>query len=121
LTPNELLANGYKVPGYVHSSDKPFIPGELPEDLQDVIESGRRDGKESHEVVSATVPVAPITRPVVVDEQGRRRRGNVRGEEGWVETPEAKGQPPNGEYPVLAIDCEMVRTVIVPRLTTASF
>ncbi|ODO08344.1 hypothetical protein L198_00069 [Cryptococcus wingfieldii CBS 7118] len=27
---------------------------------------------------------------------------------GWVETPEAKGPPADGKYPILAVDCEMV-------------
>jgi len=110
MTPNQLLSNGYKIPSYVKASDEVYIPGDLPEDLANLMNNSRRPGEAApQEVVSSglTVP-APISRPVVVDEQGRRRKGNIRGEEGWVETPKAVGQPPNGEYPVLAIDCEMV-------------
>jgi RNA exonuclease 1 len=113
LTPNELAANGYQLPSYVELGDGPFIPGELPEELVEVVKSGRRaNGAAPGEVVSTGVSVAPVSRPVEVDQLGRRRRGNVRGAEGWVETPEAKGQPQNGVYPVLAIDCEMVGSAL---------
>ncbi|OCF37620.1 hypothetical protein I316_00747 [Kwoniella heveanensis BCC8398] len=36
-----------------------------------------------------------------------RGKGNRR-DDPWVETPEAKGMPANGRYPILAMDCEMV-------------
>lgn len=120
MTSNQLASNGYQLPGYMKLGDEQFVPGELPEDLVEVLRDSRRqDSTDTQEVVSSGVTVAPLARPVEYDEMGRRRRGNVRGAEGWVETPEAEGQPPNGEYPVLAMDCEMVslfRSTLTPGL-----
>lgn len=104
-TPNDMVANGYRLPSYVESSDDIFVPGELPPHVKASLASRPRTVDTQDISYSGAALGGP--RPVIVDEQGRRRRGNVRGEEGWVETPKAEGPPPTGEFPVLAMDCEM--------------
>ncbi|KAL1408435.1 hypothetical protein Q8F55_005247 [Vanrija albida] len=110
LTPNQMSSNGYRLPGYVKGGSELFIPGTVPKDVAKVVASrkGKEPGFDDPDSNGVVMPAGP--RPVEVDENGRRRRGNIRSEEGWVETPEAKGPPPGGKYPVLAIDCEMVLT-----------
>lgn len=105
-TPNQMVSNGYRLPSYVKRSGEIFIPGEVSADTQKLLAQSRK----KYEHGSEDTPVAPV-RSVTLDDQGRPRRGNLRGEEGWVETPMAQGPPPGGKYPVLAIDCEMVREV----------
>lgn len=104
-TPNQMVANGYRLPSYMEASDDVYVPGELPADVEESLAS-RPQTMDARDFSTAGASLGG-PRPVIVDEQGRRRRGNVRGEEGWVETPQAKGPPPGGKYPVLAIDCEM--------------
>lgn len=84
LTPNEMLDNDYPLPDYVKLGDEVYIPGE-------------------HEVDG-----------MVVEDKGEggmlalnpERKGQG---EGWVETPlSGEKVPVDGNYRVLAIDCEMV-------------
>lgn len=100
-----MSTNGYRLPTYVKGGPELFIPGKVPKDVATVLASrkGKEPGFDDEGVV---MPAG--ARPIELDENGRRRRGNIRSEEGWVETPEAKGPPPAGKYPVFAVDCEMV-------------
>lgn len=106
------MDNGYKLPSYVEASERPFVPGEVPERDAGIVAKARENVEMGAQGPSSgTLAVAAPNggaRAVTVNEAGQRTRGNVRGEEGWVETPRAQGLPPGGEYPVLAIDCEMV-------------
>jgi len=109
LSPNQMIDNDYRLPFYISSSDHPIIPGvdptDLPGDLAELLE--RSNGKPGIdlEVPPSTTSMTPNGKPNCdVD----RQRGNVTGHEGWLETPKAEGPPPDGMYPVLAIDCEMV-------------
>ncbi|KAL7424365.1 hypothetical protein Q5752_000047 [Cryptotrichosporon argae] len=105
LTPNEMQDNGYRLPSFAHPSDRPYVPGGIPSSLAAQLEATHRGDFDAGDVTTRTV--AAPRGVVVVDEQGRRRRGNVRAEEGWVETKKAGGPAPDGRYPVLGIDCEM--------------
>lgn len=102
-----MIANGYRLPSYVKSGGEIYIPGDVPSDLQKLLAQSQKEYEHGDNETPG-----PPARPVTVDEQGRPRRGNLRGEEGWVETPQANGPPPDGRYPVLAIDCEMVRYLL---------
>lgn len=120
LTPNQLVDNGYKLPSYVEASDRVFVPGEMPERDAAILAKAREIemGVQGPSAGALAVAAPNNAKMVVVNEVGQRTRGNVRAEEGWVETPRAQGPPPGGEYPVLAIDCEMVSSISRENLTT---
>ncbi|BEI88426.1 uncharacterized protein CcaverHIS019_0111440 [Cutaneotrichosporon cavernicola] len=110
LTPDEMVANGYRLPSYVESSDRVFIPGDVPARDAEILAKARESAEMGAQGSSAgAVTLAASDRKVVeLNEAGQRTRGNVRADEGWVETPRAQGPPPSDEYLVRAIDCEMV-------------
>ncbi|CAK9784264.1 hypothetical protein CC85DRAFT_284909 [Cutaneotrichosporon oleaginosum] len=110
LTPQQMATNGYRLPSYVTPSEHVFIPGEVPARDAEILAKTRESAEMGVQgPLSGTVTVAASqTKYVEVNEAGQRTRGNVRADEGWVETPRAEGPPPGGEYPVRAIDCEMV-------------
>lgn len=111
LTPDEMAANGYRLPSYVAPSERVFVPGDVPAHDADILAKARESAEMGHQGPAAgavTVVANDRSRVVTVNEAGQRTRGNVRGDEGWVETPRAQGPPPGDEYPIRAIDCEMV-------------
>lgn len=118
LSPNQMIDNDYRLPTYISPSDHPSIPGvgtkDLPEKVAAVL--GRPIGD-----VAADVEVPPSTSSMTSNGKANgevdRQRGNLNGGEGWVETPRAEGPPPDGLYPVLAVDCEMVCQTISPPFT----
>jgi len=83
--------------------ETPQIPGEIPEDLEKLITASRKT-ESVRGKMEFSVPQASRS-----GSRGNgRERGNRRNDREWVETREAEGLPPNGIFPVLAIDCEMV-------------
>ncbi|KAK4689800.1 RNA exonuclease, partial [Tremellales sp. Uapishka_1] len=109
LSSNQMLENDYKLPSYLEASDIPQIPGEVPEKLKEVLEKAHA-GDAEKAGLDFSLPSASGSGSAVRNAygaNGQRERGNVRGEEGWIETKQAEGPPPGGVYPVLGIDCEM--------------
>lgn len=103
LTPNQMVDNDYRLPSYIDaagSGDTPVIPGvdldSLPEAIRNLLTRSRTE---------------PID---FSEEEAMNGRSSVypskltQGDDGWIETPEAIGPPPDGQYPLLSIDCEMV-------------
>ncbi len=89
LTPNEMLDNDYPLPDYVKLGDEVFIPGEREADGRAMIVEETRAGD------------------LLTSNSERKGQG-----EGWVETPVSDEKPPvDGNYRVLAIDCEMVSLI----------
>ncbi|CAD6570359.1 MAG: hypothetical protein TREMPRED_005740 [Tremellales sp. Tagirdzhanova-0007] len=114
LSPNQMIDNDYRLPSYVSSSDKPSIPelnGALP--LDDPAVHPERSAEDTKRTDLTQSPLtSSVSGNVLVNMTNNgdvdRQKGNVRGHEGWVETPQANGPPLDVFYPVLAIDCEMV-------------
>ena len=110
-----MIDNDYRLPSYVSSSDKPSIPelnGALP--LDDPAVHPERSAEDTKRTDLTQSPLtSSVSGNVLVNMTNNgdvdRQKGNVRGHEGWVETPQANGPPLDVFYPVLAIDCEMVR------------
>ena len=115
LSPNQMIDNDYRLPTYIHASDVPQIPGirRTAEDPVAEIEDGLGIDLE---VSAASTSISVNGKP---NGEVDRQKGNVNGGQGWVETPEAISPPADGLYPVLAIDCEMVR-LSSSRSTTAN-
>jgi RNA exonuclease 1 len=98
LHPNQMLDNDYRLPSYIEPSSTPIIPGvdiaSLPEALRDLL-TRQRD-------------VPEFTEEEAMNGNGGYPSKLTKGDDGWIETPEATGPPLDGVYPVLSIDCEMV-------------
>jgi RNA exonuclease 1 len=115
LTPNQMLDNDYRLPSYLAPSDSPpTTKGLAPAVSEAVTAAHRQEGEKSGIDFSATSHSAAFGNgaangagpsKVKVNEAGQRERGNNRGEEGWIETPQREVK---GDYRVLAVDCEMV-------------
>jgi RNA exonuclease 1 len=109
LTPDEMALNAYRLPSYVEAGAHVFIPGDVPARDAEILAKARESGEVDESAGDVAVAARDRSKIVEVNEAGQRTRGNVRADEGWVETPAAQGPPPGGDYPILAIDCEMVR------------
>lgn len=98
LTPNQMIDNDYRLPSYIDAADTPVIPGvdiaALPAALRDLLTNQRM--------------VPELAEEEAMNGNGGYPSKLTKGEDGWIETPEATGPPPDGQYPVLSIDCEMV-------------
>lgn len=98
LTPNLMLDNDYRLPSYLEASDTPVIPGVDLATMPDAI----------RELLTRQRTVAEFTEEEAMNGNRGYPSKLTTGDDGWVETPEATGPPPDGKYPVLSIDCEMV-------------
>lgn len=100
-----MIDNDYRLPSYISPSDRPVIPGlrmdDLPEELAELLKAGPGAGGD----VNGEGPIETATN---ASNFGSKRVVSSHTEKGWLETPEAKEPPPEGKYPILAIDCEMV-------------
>jgi hypothetical protein len=105
LHPNQMLDNDYRLPSYIEPSSTPIIPGvdiaTLPEALRELL-TNQRD-------------VPEFTEEEAMNGNGAYPSKFTPGDDGWIETPEATGPPTDGVYPVLSIDCEMVRCIKSPQ------
>jgi RNA exonuclease 1 len=119
LSPHQIIDNDYRLPSYVSPSspsDELAIPRT---NGTDTSEDGPPLSDRPAAIIEPEFVVPPST--ISMTANGRpnvqvdRQRGNVNGHEGWVETPKAEGPPPDGLYPVLAIDCEMVSSLLRTR------
>jgi RNA exonuclease 1 len=102
LHPNQMLDNDYRLPSYIEASSTPTIPGvdiaSLPEALRDLLTKER--------------DIPEFTEEEAMNGNGAYPSKFTKGDDGWIETPEATGPPLDGVYPVLSIDCEMVSPLL---------
>ncbi|WVF70114.1 hypothetical protein IAT40_004902 [Kwoniella sp. CBS 6097] len=108
LSPHQMIDNDYALPSYISPSDTPVIPGldlsSLPPSLAAAL-SGTGGPSDVH----LDVGLGGTGTSMNGNGSGSNSRGKGnRRDDPWVETPEAKGMPANGKYPILAMDCEMV-------------
>ncbi|WRT65068.1 uncharacterized protein IL334_002010 [Kwoniella shivajii] len=105
LTPHQMIDNDYPIPSYISPSDSPIIPGldlsTLPPSLAAAL-SGPIGGPGD---VHLDIGLGGSTTSMGNSSNGKK--GNRR-EDAWVESPQAKGPPEDGKWPILAMDCEMV-------------
>ena len=109
LTPNQMLDCDYRLPSYITPSDKRQIPGIDMNRLSPQLELLLNQGAVNSDTTDTQV--VPDSYQMTHRSNGSTADVGPDGrisDEGWVETPEAKGQPFGGVYPVLAMDCEMV-------------
>lgn len=96
-----MIDNDYRLPSYIEAGDTPIIPGvniaSLPEALRDLLTNRRN--------------VPELAEEEAMNGNGAYPSKLTQGDDGWIETPEAIGPPADGHYPVLSIDCEMVRSL----------
>lgn len=94
-----MIDNDYRLPSYMSAGDSIVIPGlkkhEIPVAVKTLADGDGLDDMASGLKVGGAVPVA-----------------DAKDGSGWIETPEADGPPGVGRYPVLAMDCEMVRNLL---------
>lgn len=108
LSPNRMIDNDYHLPSYLPHGDTVFIPGAAASDLPDEV----RDFLGIEAQIEASEKT--VTDEIKENGQGRLEGGpsglseSAKLEEGWVETPMATGPPEDGEWKLLAMDCEMV-------------
>lgn len=104
-----MLDNDYRLPTYLSASDHLSLPmlngGTVPQDISALLDRAAGKGGVDLEVPPAQ---ASLNANGKTNGEVDRQKGNVNGHEGWIETPKAAGPPADGQYPVLAIDCEMV-------------
>ena len=107
LTPNQMLDNDYRLPSYISPSDTRTIPGldrkKIHADLATVLDHREGGGEigaqpESYSMPGRNGATGPDGLPIKKNDDDE-----------WVETPRAESSPPGGLYPILAMDCEMVR------------
>ena len=106
LTPSQMLDNDYRLPSYLDpDSDIRTIPGLDINDVSAELAALLRHKEERGEMTAVPESYSMASKNGT---NGRQRLND----DGWVETPEATGPPPDGasgHYPILAMDCEMVR------------
>lgn len=98
LTPHQMIDNDYRLPSYIEPADTPVIPGV---DLSTMPEALRA-------LLTKELTVPDMSEEEALNGNGGYPSKLTHGDGGWIETPEATGPPPDGEYRVLSIDCEMV-------------
>ena len=104
-----MIDNDYRLPSYLLASDHLSIPKVNGVNDSEVSKLLERSTGEAAIDLHLPTPSTPVTANGKTNGEIDRQRGNVNGHERWIETPKAEGPPPEGVYPVLAIDCEMVR------------
>lgn len=108
LTPSQMLDNDYRLPSYIDpSSDVRVIPGLDSSALGPELSALLKHKEDHGDMTSVPVTYSMSSR------NGEKKNGLKSGDEGsWVETAEATSPPPGSDhaaYPILAMDCEMVR------------
>ena len=102
-----MLDNDYRLPSYISPSDTRTIPGldrkKIHADLATVLDHREGGGEigaqpESYSMPGRNGATGPDGLPIKKNDDDE-----------WVETPRAESSPPGGLYPILAMDCEMVR------------
>jgi RNA exonuclease 1 len=103
LTPNQMIDNDYRLPSYLAPSNASPIPEVARQGL-----SGELIAMLSHQTLEADgeLEVHATSALSTTDAVDEKMNGNT--DEGWVETPSAKGPPDDGRWKILALDCEMV-------------
>lgn len=115
LTPNQMLDNDYRLPSYISPSDTRIIPGldrtQLRSELASLLDL-RENGTEMGAMPDSYSMTKNGAQGVL---DGIKKQDDT----AWVETAESTKPPEgglDGLYPILALDCEMVRRAIVGSL-----
>jgi RNA exonuclease 1 len=99
LTPNQMKENDYRLPGYLSAGERIVVPGTKLADLSGLAKlGGVENGNARDDLLETSKGKAKAKEAVIPT--------------GWAETPEATGPPADGKYPILAIDCEMVCSLL---------
>jgi RNA exonuclease 1 len=100
-----MIDNDYRVPSYVSPSDAAPIPEVvkrgLPAELLSLLACEETEATEAEGEIEGPPPSAALPNG---DGKGTAKWKD----EGWVETPPADQPPVDGQWKVLAVDCEMV-------------
>ncbi|GFZ49104.1 hypothetical protein JCM24511_06854 [Saitozyma sp. JCM 24511] len=117
LSANQMIDNDYRVPSYVSPSDAAPIPEVvkrgLPAELLSLLACEETEAAETEGEIEGPPPSAALP-------NGDGKGTTKWKDEGWAETPQADQPPVDGQWKVLAVDCEMVLTENGPELARVS-